>query len=280
MSIEIQREGEIDFTKPLPRALFRDARLSFGARGLFAFLWDLPKGWHIRLAHLAMMGPDGRDSLRARLRELEKVGGIRIEPIRDEESGRVAGKRWVLISADKWAIESPLAAASGTDLTEERVFRSSVKPIIGKADGKVLQVVKVLQDEAAARVQARVSADAAATPRDKQGQGRRRRGDEAVQHGVEIWTSADAEGLQALVDRYSAERVKEVASGIAPAAGHRAPYLSAVVSAFQALAAAEARAADEAKKRAEEAERRSKPHKRSPMPASAREALNNLTRRA
>lgn len=265
MSIEIQREGEIDFTKPLPRALFRDARLSFGARGLFAFLWDLPKGWRIRLAHLAMMGPDGRDSLRARLRELEKAGGIRMEPIRDEENGRVAGKRWVLISADKWAIESPLATASGNDLTEERVFRSSVKPIIGKADAKVLQGVKVLQDEAAApRAQACVSANAAATPWDKQGQGSRRRGDEAVQHGVEVWTPADAEGLQTLVDRYSAERVKEVASGIAPAAGHRAPYLSAVVSAFQALAAAEARAVAEAKKRAEAAECRSEPHERSP----------------
>ncbi|HEY3325599.1 MAG TPA: hypothetical protein VGK14_00350 [Novimethylophilus sp.] len=271
MSIELQREGEIDFTKPLPRALFRDARLSFGAKGLFAFLWDLPKGWQIRLSHLSMMGPDGRDALRARLRELEEVGGIRIEPIRDEESGRVAGKRWVLISADRWAIESPLATAPVADLTEERVFRSSVKPIIGKADTKVLQGVKVLQNEAAApHAQACVSADAAATPRDKQGQGRRRRGDEAVQHGVEIWTSSDAEGLQVLVDRYGAERVKEVASGIAPAAGHRAPYLSAVVSAFRALADAEARLAAEAKKRDEDTKWGNKPHKRSPKAESER----------
>lgn len=283
MSIEIQREGEIDFTKPLPRALFRDARLSFGARGLFAFLWDLPKGWRIRLAHLAMMGPDGRDALRARLRELEEVGAIKIEANREDEDGntipggRVAGKRWVLVAANRWAVEAPLATLSEADLTEDRKTRSSVKPIIGKANAKVLQGVKVLQNEAAApHAHACVSVDAAATPRDKQGQGRRRRGDEAVQHGVEIWTSADAEGLQDLIDRYSAERVKEVASGIAPAAGHRAPYLSAVVSAFQALAAAEAQAAAEAKKRAEEAERRSKPHKRSPKYESERAKWNGI----
>ena len=42
MTIEIRREGEINYAKPLARALLRDSRLSFGARGLFAYLWDLP----------------------------------------------------------------------------------------------------------------------------------------------------------------------------------------------------------------------------------------------
>lgn len=264
MSTFIEHEGEINFTKPLPRALFRDSRLSFGARGLFAFLWDLPKGWQIRLAHLAMMGPDGRDALRARLRELEKVGGMRIEPIRDEESGRVAGKRWLLVSADRWAIESPLATASMADFTENRKTRSSVKPIIGKADAKVLQAVKVLQNEAAAPDAQECGA--AASSRDKQGQSRRRRGDEKVQHGVEIWTSADVEGLQALVDHYSAERVKEVASSIAPAPGHRAPYLSSVVLAFQALVAANIQAAAEVSRKQSQT-------RGSPMPAKVRKAL-------
>jgi hypothetical protein len=37
-----------------------------------------------------------------------------------------------------------------------------------------------------------------------------------------------------------------VAGGLTPAAGHRAPYLSAVVAAFQALASAEVQAAAEA----------------------------------
>jgi hypothetical protein len=100
--------------------------------------------------------------------------------------------------------------------------------------------------EAAARAPARTAADAAAATQGKQDQGRRRRGDETIHHGVEVWTPADAEGLQVLIDRHGAERVKEVAGGLTPATGHRAPYLSAVIAAFQTLESAEAQAAVEA----------------------------------
>lgn len=110
--------------------------------------------------------------------------------------------------------------------------------------------VDVAGREAAARAPARTAADAAAANQGKQGQGRRRRGDETIQHGVEVWTPADAEGLQALIDRHGAELVEEVAGGLTPAAGHRAPYLSAVVEAFQKLAKAEAQAAAEAGRQA------------------------------
>lgn len=245
MSIEIRREGAISFTVPLPRALFRDVRLTFGARGLFAFLWDLPDGWRYNLAHLALMGPEGRDALRARLRELQEIGAVRIEAIREDgdgnpiPGGRVSGKRWVLVAAERWAVEAPLAITrdpqTDKDCSEDGKTRFSVKPIIGKTDTKVLQRGKVLQGEAAARAQARLPADAAATPQGKQNPSRRRRGDEAVRHGVEIWTPADADGLQVLIDRHSAARVEEVAKGLTPATGHRAPYVSAVTTAFQAL---------------------------------------------
>lgn len=240
MSIEIRREGEVEFSKPLARALFRDSRLSFSARGLFAFLWDLPADWLIRSTWLATRGPDGKDAIRARLAELRAVGAMRIEPIR-EADGKVAGTRWVLISPEKWAKAAPLSHS-----TESGISRLSAFPTVGEPAAKVLQGVKVLQDEAAARAPARSSADAAATPQRKQDQGRRRRGDETIHHGVEVWTPADTEGLQALIDRHGAERVEEVAGGLTPAAGHRAPYLSAVVAAFQALASAEVQAAAEA----------------------------------
>ncbi|GIK11107.1 MAG: hypothetical protein BroJett001_31730 [Chloroflexota bacterium] len=240
MSIEIRREGEIEFSKPLARALFRDSRLSFSARGLFAFLWDLPADWLIRSTWLATRGPDGKDAIRARLAELRAVGAMRIEPIR-EADGKVAGTRWVLISPEKWAKAAPLSHS-----TESGNSRLSAFPTVGEPAAKVLQGVKVLQDEAAARAPARSAADAAATPQRKQDQGRRRRGDETIHHGVEVWTPADAEGLQSLIDRHGAERIKEVAGSLTPAAGHRAPYLSAVVAAFQALASAEVQAAAEA----------------------------------
>lgn len=240
MSIEIRREGEVEFSKPLARALFRDSRLSFSARGLFAFLWDLPADWLIRSTWLATRGPDGKDAIRARLAELRAVGAMRIEPIR-EADGKVAGTRWVLISPERWAKAAPLSHS-----TESGISRLSAFPTVGESAAKVLQGVKVLQGEAAARAPARTAADAAAAIQGRQDQSRRRRGDETVRHGIEIWTPADVEGLHALINRHGAERVEGVAGGLTPAAGHRAPYLSAVITAFQALESAKAQAAAEA----------------------------------
>lgn len=194
MSIEVRREGAIAFAVPIPRALFRDVRLTFGARGLFAFLWDLPQGWVLRLDHLVKMGPEGRDAIRARLRELEQVGAMRIEAIR-AASGRVAGKRWVLIAADRWAIEAPLARETlqDGDSTEERISRSSVEPIIGKPDAKVLQGVKVLQAEAAA------SAGAAAL------MARKRRDKRAS--GIVTWTADDLPVAENIEQQHSADEI-------------------------------------------------------------------------
>ena len=132
---ELVWEGDIDYAKPLHRALLRDARLSWGARGLFSFLWDLPRGWRPRLAHLVCMSPDGREAVRSRIKELENLKAIRFEPLRGE-GGRLCGKRWVLVSPERWAVAAPLAS---TGFTEDRKTRSSVNPIVGKTDAKVHQ---------------------------------------------------------------------------------------------------------------------------------------------
>lgn len=134
--IEIQREGEICYAKPLHRALLRDSRLSFGARGLFSFLWDLPAGWRTNSTHLALMSPKGRDAIRTLLKELEKVGAMRSEPIRNA-IGRMAGKRWILVTPENWAVASPLAARKVTsESTEGRNSRPSDNPKVGNSDNK------------------------------------------------------------------------------------------------------------------------------------------------
>lgn len=213
MSIEIQREGRVVFAVPLPRAVFRDARLTFGARGLFAFLWDLPDGWVLRLGHLVKMGPEGRDALRARLRELEQVGAVRIEAIR-AEGGRVAGKRWVLMAAERWAIEAPLAREPlpDEDFAEERVFRSSVKPIIGKTDAKVLQGVKVLQEAAVLRTHARGPADAAAVS----GKEEKRSSPRRTKNGIECWYSSEDPEADAIEDSVPPEQIARAVAAIRP----------------------------------------------------------------
>lgn len=99
-------EGRERMAVPVPRALVRDVRLSWAARGLYVFLWDLPQGWRPKSTHLAEMGPGGRDQMRRLLNELETVGALRMEIIRVGQ--QVAGSRWVLRAPHLWAVEAPL----------------------------------------------------------------------------------------------------------------------------------------------------------------------------
>lgn len=128
------RDGDMRFSRPIARAVLRDSRLSFGARGLFNFLWDLPIGWRPRVDHLATMGPERRDAIRNRLSELQRVGAMRIEPLRNAD-GKVAGRRWVMINPGKWAITAPLS--NSTTKTPELVPRMSENPTVGKSTEKV-----------------------------------------------------------------------------------------------------------------------------------------------
>lgn len=61
----------------LQNELLRDRRLSWKARGLLAYLLSQPPGWTTRTEHLAGVAPDGRDSVRSGLRELEAAGYLR-----------------------------------------------------------------------------------------------------------------------------------------------------------------------------------------------------------
>lgn len=142
------REGEIEFCKPIARAVLRDGRLSFGARGLFAFLWDLPHGWRPNVEHLSKMGPEKKDAIRSRLRELQAVGAMRIEPIRCA-AGKLSGKRWVLVSPDRWARTFPLTPSSSEPGTEVGKIRGSESPKLGLPNSKVPQSYGSAIDEAA-----------------------------------------------------------------------------------------------------------------------------------
>lgn len=61
----------------LQNELLRDRRLSWKARGLLVYLLSQPPGWTTRTEHLAAVAPDGRDSVRSGLRELEAAGYLR-----------------------------------------------------------------------------------------------------------------------------------------------------------------------------------------------------------
>lgn len=88
-----------------------DERLSWKARGLLAHLLSKPDKWEVNVKNLIDQAPDGRDSVRAGLRELRDVGYVDLRPKR-AENGQTIGQEYVVN-------EVP---------TERREIRSSVEP--------------------------------------------------------------------------------------------------------------------------------------------------------
>lgn len=66
----------------IDRETVNDDRLSFKAKGLLLWLLDKPDDWHLRSEDIALVGPDGRDSVRSGLQELEAAGYIKREKLR------------------------------------------------------------------------------------------------------------------------------------------------------------------------------------------------------
>lgn len=131
-STKLQHEGDRIYCKPIERAVLRDARLTFEARGLFCFLWDLPTGWEANSRHLANMSPRRRTAVLSILRELQGVGAMRIEPvIRD---GKLAGRVWIIRAPYLWAIEAPIGKLPVVDVN---IPRRSGNPTVEEAEQKV-----------------------------------------------------------------------------------------------------------------------------------------------
>jgi nitrate reductase assembly molybdenum cofactor insertion protein NarJ len=162
--IQIVHNGEdTPFSKPIKRALLRDARLSYGARGLFAMLWDFPSDWIFYSSHIVGMSPSGMTQLKNYLKELKTIGAIKIFPkqlSREEaveltkistkkyRAGQITGKQWVLNNPDLWAIGASLSNANNKDskgspkdrFSTSRQNQSSVKPTNGKSTAKGLRL--------------------------------------------------------------------------------------------------------------------------------------------
>ena len=120
--IQIQHDYETSFTKPLKRAIFRDARLSYGARGLFAMMWDFPTNWRFIKSHLVKLSPGGKVQLQGYINELKNIGALQILPnkmsinssLSNQEAGigkhsKLDGWIWRLNHPDKWALEAALS---------------------------------------------------------------------------------------------------------------------------------------------------------------------------
>lgn len=68
--------------------MLEDARMSFRARGLLAYLLSRPDGWTTDHKRLAGCGREGQKAILAALRELEVCGYLTRDRRRDTRTGR------------------------------------------------------------------------------------------------------------------------------------------------------------------------------------------------
>lgn len=65
------------------RDTINDSSLSWRARGLLIWLLDKPDDWRVNSIHIEAQAKEGREAVRAALRELEKAGYIERQPGHD-----------------------------------------------------------------------------------------------------------------------------------------------------------------------------------------------------
>lgn len=122
----------------------RDARLSFKARGLLSWLASHQSGFGCSVAAIVAATREGRDSVRAGLKELEKFGYLTRTQERDPETGRLLPADYQVTdmpaptSVDNSpSTESPLTENPFAGTTRENTTKTQVTPVDGfSVDGK------------------------------------------------------------------------------------------------------------------------------------------------
>jgi len=86
-TVFIRTKKERNYTV-MDNTFLRDERLSAKAKGIFAYILYLPEDWCIYQSELVKHFSDGKDALRAAIKELETLGYISKEHIKDVKTGR------------------------------------------------------------------------------------------------------------------------------------------------------------------------------------------------
>jgi hypothetical protein len=88
----IEKHPHVVPYEQLAREVLQDSSLSFGARGLWAYMRSMPDGWRFNEKHLISVSPESRHALRSKLRELEAAGLL----TRKRQQQFQAGTEWVI----------------------------------------------------------------------------------------------------------------------------------------------------------------------------------------
>ena len=78
---------------------FKDKRLSWKAKGMLSTFLSLPDNWDYKVHGLAEMSADGEKSVRTGLEELEEMGYLKRNPIRDK--GKIIDWEYIIFEYPK-----------------------------------------------------------------------------------------------------------------------------------------------------------------------------------
>jgi hypothetical protein len=98
----------------IPNAWLRDNRLSYKARGLLAELMSHSVGFEVSIKRLASKGVDGRDSIASAISELEAIGYLKREQLRNLD-GTLASTLWTTKDPEAPWTDFPSTANPITD---------------------------------------------------------------------------------------------------------------------------------------------------------------------
>jgi len=122
MTILRIRKKETNFLV-LDKTCLVESSLSWGAKGLHAYLMSLPSEWRVNVQDLKNRATNGRDSVRGLLSELERAGYIARVWVRCEETGKYSGLEYLVHEVPQvLTCESP-----GTGLPETG-FQETANP--------------------------------------------------------------------------------------------------------------------------------------------------------
>lgn len=81
----------------VPNSLLSDDRITWKAKGIFAYLLSKPDNWNFYIDEIKGNATDGKTALKSGLRELEEYCYLRRSPSNNASDGKFAGWEWVLM---------------------------------------------------------------------------------------------------------------------------------------------------------------------------------------
>lgn len=108
----------------ISKSVFEDERISWKAKGLMGYLLSRPDDWQIIVGDLINRSTDGRDSVKAGLRELIKFGYLRREQGRDDTSGRFEAVVYEVY-------ETPIELEDSNDKLQVEKLSTDKSPLTG-----------------------------------------------------------------------------------------------------------------------------------------------------